>query len=230
MDYLKEVLTMVFVGILGFLLIIFALLYLIFHFIRKLFTPQRFLSKRLFYSTFIGGLILLSAAMISDDTGAAAKLEEEMAKNTTLTEDVTKLKTQLDTLTAKVTESETVNVELEKEKAAALSEKDSLASKIISLESEVSRLTEENKTIVAERDSLNEEVASLNSTIEDNVSSSSLASFDETESVASEPSTSYGFYDNCAAAQAAGAAPVYAGDPGYGPHLDHDDDGVGCEY
>ena len=37
------------------------------------------------------------------------------------------------------------------------------------------------------------------------------------------------YYRNCAAARAAGAAPVYRGDPGYGSHLDRDDDGVGCE-
>lgn len=36
-------------------------------------------------------------------------------------------------------------------------------------------------------------------------------------------------FANCAAARAAGAAPVYAGAPGYGPHLDRDRDGVGCE-
>jgi hypothetical protein len=37
------------------------------------------------------------------------------------------------------------------------------------------------------------------------------------------------YYDNCDAARAAGAAPVNEGDPGYGPHLDRDHDGVGCE-
>jgi hypothetical protein len=36
-------------------------------------------------------------------------------------------------------------------------------------------------------------------------------------------------YPNCSAARAAGAAPVRRGDPGYGGHLDRDDDGVGCE-
>lgn len=36
-------------------------------------------------------------------------------------------------------------------------------------------------------------------------------------------------FANCAEARAAGAAPVYRGDPGYGPHLDRDNDGVGCE-
>jgi hypothetical protein len=36
-------------------------------------------------------------------------------------------------------------------------------------------------------------------------------------------------FPNCAAARAAGADPVYEGDPGFGPHLDGDDDGIGCE-
>ncbi len=36
-------------------------------------------------------------------------------------------------------------------------------------------------------------------------------------------------YDTCGDARAAGAAPVRAGDPGYGSHLDRDGDGVGCE-
>ena len=37
------------------------------------------------------------------------------------------------------------------------------------------------------------------------------------------------YYPNCAAARAAGAAPVRRGEPGYGAHLDRDSDGVGCE-
>ena len=34
---------------------------------------------------------------------------------------------------------------------------------------------------------------------------------------------------NCTAVRAAGAAPIRAGQPGYGKHLDRDGDGVGCE-
>jgi len=36
-------------------------------------------------------------------------------------------------------------------------------------------------------------------------------------------------YETCAAARAAGAAPVRAGEPGYASHLDGDGDGVACE-
>lgn len=37
------------------------------------------------------------------------------------------------------------------------------------------------------------------------------------------------YYENCAAVRAAGAAPIYAGQPGYSKKLDRDGDGVGCE-
>ncbi len=37
------------------------------------------------------------------------------------------------------------------------------------------------------------------------------------------------YYANCSAARAAGAAPVYASEPGYSRRLDRDGDGVGCE-
>lgn len=37
------------------------------------------------------------------------------------------------------------------------------------------------------------------------------------------------YYRNCAAARAAGAAPIYRGEPGYARHLDRDNDGIACE-
>jgi hypothetical protein len=37
------------------------------------------------------------------------------------------------------------------------------------------------------------------------------------------------YYANCAAAKAAGVAPLYRGDPGYRSGLDRDGDGVACE-
>ncbi|WP_246028030.1 excalibur calcium-binding domain-containing protein [Paenibacillus xylaniclasticus] len=41
------------------------------------------------------------------------------------------------------------------------------------------------------------------------------------------PSTVY--YKSCEAAKAAGAAPLYKGQPGYSTALDRDKDGVACE-
>jgi hypothetical protein len=42
------------------------------------------------------------------------------------------------------------------------------------------------------------------------------------------PSTGQAF-ENCAAARAAGAAPLRRGDPGYASSMDGDGDGVACE-
>ena len=37
------------------------------------------------------------------------------------------------------------------------------------------------------------------------------------------------YYPNCVAARAAGAAPIYLGQPGYRPGLDAHNDGIACE-
>jgi uncharacterized membrane protein YdfJ with MMPL/SSD domain len=37
------------------------------------------------------------------------------------------------------------------------------------------------------------------------------------------------YYPNCAAARAAGVAPIMIGRPGYRPELDADNDGIACE-
>lgn len=43
------------------------------------------------------------------------------------------------------------------------------------------------------------------------------------------PATGEVYYRNCTAARAAGAAPIYRGEPGYRSRLDRDNDGVACE-
>ena len=43
------------------------------------------------------------------------------------------------------------------------------------------------------------------------------------------PAPAAAYYANCTAARAAGAAPIYAGQPGYRPALDRDSDGIACE-
>lgn len=44
-----------------------------------------------------------------------------------------------------------------------------------------------------------------------------------------EPEPQKEFYANCDDAKAAGAAPMYKGDPGYRPELDRDKDGIACD-
>ena len=43
------------------------------------------------------------------------------------------------------------------------------------------------------------------------------------------PAQSSVYYESCADARAAGAAPLHRGEPGYRPGLDKDGDGVACE-
>lgn len=49
------------------------------------------------------------------------------------------------------------------------------------------------------------------------------------QTVATSTNTSTWSYRNCREARAAGAAPLYRGQPGYGPHMDGDGDGIACE-
>ena len=44
-----------------------------------------------------------------------------------------------------------------------------------------------------------------------------------------DPQPAAAYYANCTEAKAAGAAPIYRGQPGYRSALDRDDDGVACE-
>lgn len=49
------------------------------------------------------------------------------------------------------------------------------------------------------------------------------------ETLVDDTAGSSAYYENCDAVRAAGADPVYSGDPGYSRKLDRDGDGVGCE-
>ncbi len=52
---------------------------------------------------------------------------------------------------------------------------------------------------------------------------------DPAQAPAPAPAPAGFMYKNCAEARAAGATPILAGTPGFGPHLDKDGDGVGCQ-
>ncbi|MBM9506988.1 excalibur calcium-binding domain-containing protein [Streptomyces sp. KK5PA1] len=60
-------------------------------------------------------------------------------------------------------------------------------------------------------------------------SSSSSTSGGSSSSSGGSDSSGDTYYANCTEARAAGAAPIYAGQPGYSRRLDRDGDGVACE-
>lgn len=49
------------------------------------------------------------------------------------------------------------------------------------------------------------------------------------EAKVATPANDTTYYKNCTAVRAAGAAPIYRGQPGYASHLDRDGDGIACE-
>lgn len=49
------------------------------------------------------------------------------------------------------------------------------------------------------------------------------------EPAPAEPVPVQAYYKNCTEARAAGAAPIYQGQPGYASHLDRDGDGIACD-
>lgn len=55
----------------------------------------------------------------------------------------------------------------------------------------------------------------------------SATALDEPDDWAGAPSSVY--YPGCNAVRAAGAAPLYRGEPGYREEMDGDDDGIACE-
>lgn len=103
------------------------------------------------------------------------------------------------------------------EAESAAAEVEERARQLTELESELA--TREAAVQVAERS------ASAQATTTSPAPSTSAAQAPATQAPA--PTTVY--YKNCTAAREAGAAPVYRNDPGYGSHLDRDNDGVGCE-
>lgn len=135
------------------------------------------------------------------------------------------------------------------EEQLTLSQEES-ASAATALDDAVKSHTEATATLSDERDTLADRVETLTRSVEeltqqvsdepaktsaekkraDDAEAQAAASVASPEPApAPAPAPANTHYQNCTAARAAGAAPVYAGDPGYGPHLDRDGDGVGCE-
>lgn len=87
--------------------------------------------------------------------------------------------------------------------------------------------------VTAERDSQAQQLEAVNTQAEQAAQDQAPASFytqpqDTAPVQAPAPSTTT-YYKNCDAVRAAGAAPLYAGSPGYSSKLDRDGDGIACE-
>ncbi|WP_199093150.1 excalibur calcium-binding domain-containing protein [Sporosarcina sp. P1] len=223
----------------GMLIFMFSLIYLAYHLLKKIKDRNRTLSGKIFYPALTGGLILFIIGAVYTDLHVRADLEEAQQKNIDLN-------AENEELNLLYTELQKENKELVAESTSANEEIDNLTTKLASsekiakdlkekqmthdtkskeFEKEITELKAKNSNLSDEVSTLKDKVASSNSPSVSSLSSNE-SGYSSNNSV-SNPGQSY--YQNCTAAKAAGAAPVYSDDPGYGPHLDRDGDGVGCE-
>lgn len=83
-------------------------------------------------------------------------------------------------------------------------------------------------TVTAEPETTIAEPVEPSVDMDANVAPAAVAAIPEPASVPA-PAPAATYYQNCTAVRAAGAAPLYAGSPGYSSKLDRDGDGVACE-
>ncbi len=227
------------ITVVGIVIFFSALIYMAYHLVRRSKNKKRVLPIKTFSTALIGGLVLFIVGAVYIVTDSKADLEKAHQEKIELT-------AKNDELNSLYKELEEENVKLLADNKSMNEENDKLTSKIASsdtltkelkdkqtihdakskeYENEITDLKAQNTTLTDEVTNLKDQVASSNSV--STLSSSDSDAEDSFDENVSDSSQSY--YQNCTAARAAGTAPVYSGDPGYGPHLDRDGDGVGCE-
>lgn len=149
--------------------------------------------------------------------------------------EVTSLKDQVTSLETDVADAETVAVENDTALTEARADLDralgDLATATASLKTATDQVTEMQTAATAsqtELDARAARIADLEGQLSARTVQAPVAQAPVAQAPAAQAPASV-YYDNCTAARNAGAAPVRAGDPGYGRHLDRDGDGIGCE-
>lgn len=180
-----------------------------------------------------GGLVLLG---IIFGTTMTTKSSSGATSNPTVTE----LRTELDSAKRNLNTAKQETQEAQNEKSRL----ETRVKELEESEGRVSELSTQVSTLTGERDSCKSELQSAKQASRakplpaaalpqtgGSVSSSLPDAGTSTGAGDSSSGLSGGsaYYKNCAAARAAGAAPIYRGQPGYRPGLDRDNDGVACE-
>lgn len=215
-------------AIIGFFIFLFSLLYLAIHFIKKIKYRERLLSKKIFYSTFVGGLLLLIVGGSYMDTGIQDQLNESVAENERLNAEITELKSDVKKLKNSNEELVNANSLLTKEKEElsintvaaeeAVVENESLSKKINELE-------EKNKSLEDQINSLNVELASSKTAT---AASNSNSSNRSTSSNTASSNTSESFA-NCTELRKVYPSGVASDHPAYQSKMDRDKDNWACE-
>lgn len=230
--------------LIGFLIFLFSLIYLAFHFIRKLKDRSRKLSKKIFYPSLIGGLLLFIIGGSYMDTGVQVQLDEAIEDNKKLTAENKKLKAEIKDLQGNIKELTTANEKLEndfkevstKVEAAEKAEKELTNQKSVfekekeDLNNQITDLEAKNKSLNNEISSLKSQLASKNTTTTA-ASSNSSSSSNNTASSSNNSSQSSGSenFANCTELRNVYPNGVPAGHAAYQSKMDRDKDGYACE-
>lgn len=197
----------------------------------------------------IGGLGISVLVLSSNQTSLQNELEEQQIQLISSLEENYNLKSQLSTQSKKLKtledKEQSHQDELEQEKAKTKDTEEKLKNK----EKELEDIKNKHQKIEKDLQELQAKYTEVESNFQNyknqNDSFIELGKQAQTAQIdqqASAPAstqqhgfaqtpvvTASAYYRNCSEARAAGAAPVRAGEPGYGRHLDRDGDGIGCE-
>nr|WP_235822736.1 excalibur calcium-binding domain-containing protein [Cytobacillus massiliigabonensis] len=214
------------VFIIGFLLFLFSLLYLFFHFLRKIKDKNRILSKRVFFSTFIGGLFLFIIGGTYMDTGVQNDLTDALAANEKISAENKELHSEVKELKSKNVELSNQNEKLNKEMkdmSTKVKDAESAEADKTNLSKQITDLESKNKLLEKEVSSLKNQLSSNKNT--------STASSNTTISSSSTASTSGGseYFSNCTELREVYPNGVSSDHPAYQSKMDRDKDNYACE-
>ncbi len=225
----------------GFLLIVFAIFYLIYHFIRKVKNRHKRISKFLFLIPLIVGIILFSIGISFIDTGDTQKLNESLEANTNLKAEVKQLSTSLTKLestskelTAKNKELIDENNQLSTKVEDGLSNEKDLNEQIESLEKDKKKLEEKVANLEKEIKTLKNNISDLQSDLEGTDSSAAAntgqsSSEEQTTATTASSSSESEYFANCTELRAVYPSGVPSTHSAYQPKMDRDKDNYACE-
>jgi micrococcal nuclease len=216
--------------LIGFLIFLFSLIYLAFHFTRKLKDRSRTLSKKIFYPSLIGGLLLFIIGGSYMDTGVQVQLDEAIEDNKKLTAENKKLKAEIKDLQGNIKELTTANKKLENDFKEVSTKVEVFEKEKEDLNNQITDLEAKNKSLNNEISSLKSQLASKNKTTTA-ASSNSSSSSNNTASSSNNSSQSSGSenFANCTELRNVYPNGVPAGHAAYQSKMDRDKDGYACE-
>ena len=156
------------VTMIGFLVFVGSLIYLVYHFVRKIMNRERTLKKKVFFPILIGGFMFFVIGALLEDTTLQDELDEALESNISITKenkaalsktdefemDSDKLKEDIENISKEIEELELKLPELEK-KEKEFNKLESVHKKdLTALEEEISALKTTNSNLKEKVDNL----------------------------------------------------------------------------